>query len=54
MLVNSLLGIMIFGYSGYMFYRHIQKSKQGKCAACAIKDACYNETACTSPRTNYK
>lgn len=48
MMVNILLGSMIFGYAGYMFYRHVQKSKQGKCAACSIKETCKSETTCTS------
>jgi len=47
MLANIILGTVIFGYAGFAFYRHIQKSKQGKCAACAVKDACNSEASCT-------
>lgn len=54
MLVNILLGSMIFGYAVYMFYRHVQKSKRGKCAACSIKDTCNSEATCTSQITHYK
>jgi len=39
-LVNILIGGAIFGYAGWAFYRFIQKSKEGKCAACSIQSSC--------------
>lgn len=47
MVVNIILGAVIFGYAGYALIRHIQKSKQGKCAACAVKDACKDTSTCS-------
>ncbi|RSD29238.1 FeoB-associated Cys-rich membrane protein [Mesobacillus subterraneus] len=40
MIANLLIGSSIFGYAGWALYRFIQKSKQGKCAACSIQDSC--------------
>lgn len=54
MLANILLGSIIFGYAGFAFYKHIQKSKQGKCAACAVKSTCKSENVCTSSITDKK
>ena len=42
MLVNILLGIMIFGYATWTLFRYIKKSKQGQCATCALKETCKN------------
>jgi hypothetical protein len=52
MLTNILLGSIIFGYAGFSFYKHIQKSRQGKCAACAVKNACKSEAVCISQVTD--
>ncbi|WP_066058883.1 FeoB-associated Cys-rich membrane protein [Robertmurraya korlensis] len=54
MLVNILLGGIIFGYASFTFIKHIQKSKQGKCAACAVKNTCQSEAVCASKVTNNK
>ena len=40
MVANILIGAAIFGYAGWAIYRFIQKSKQGKCAACSSNDSC--------------
>jgi radical SAM protein with 4Fe4S-binding SPASM domain len=40
MLVNIIIGGAIFGYAAWAFYRFIQKSKEGKCAACSIQSSC--------------
>ncbi|WP_079507844.1 FeoB-associated Cys-rich membrane protein [Mesobacillus jeotgali] len=40
MIANILIGGAIFGYAGLAFYRFIQKSKEGKCAACSIQSSC--------------
>ncbi|WP_077298586.1 FeoB-associated Cys-rich membrane protein [Virgibacillus pantothenticus] len=49
MIVNILLGLVIFGYAGWMMVRHIRKSKQGKCAACALKKSCSSSCSETDP-----
>lgn len=43
--VSILLGILIFGYAAWMLVKQIQTSRKGKCAACAIKNAC-GQTDC--------
>ncbi len=40
MIMNYLIGAAIFGYAGWALYRFIQKSKKGKCAACAVEPVC--------------
>jgi hypothetical protein len=40
MLVNILLGVVIFGYAGFALFNAIRKSKKGKCAACSLKNNC--------------
>ncbi|SFJ76829.1 FeoB-associated Cys-rich membrane protein [Thermoflavimicrobium dichotomicum] len=40
MVINFLLGTLIFGYSGWVLYRYFQKTKQSKCAACSVKESC--------------
>ncbi len=40
MIVNVALGTLIFGYAAYALYRFVRKSKQGKCAACELNQAC--------------
>nr|WP_286164757.1 MULTISPECIES: FeoB-associated Cys-rich membrane protein [Clostridia] len=39
-MVNLLIGLIIFGYAGWMMIRHIKKSKQGKCTACPLNKSC--------------
>ncbi|WNB93788.1 FeoB-associated Cys-rich membrane protein [Bacillus sp. NEB1478] len=46
MLLNILLALLIFGYAGWAVFRHVKKSKQGKCAACSLAKNC--ETKCDS------
>ena len=40
MIINIVLGAAIFGYAGWALIRHINKSKEGKCAACSLKSSC--------------
>ncbi|MGA8943723.1 MAG: FeoB-associated Cys-rich membrane protein [Thermoactinomyces sp.] len=40
MIVNLLLGTLIFGYAGWAIYRRFKISKQGKCEGCSAKDSC--------------
>lgn len=44
MAVNIIIGVIIFGYAGYALFKFIKKSKQGKCASCAVKNSC--NTSC--------
>ncbi|MDP4087597.1 MAG: FeoB-associated Cys-rich membrane protein [Bacillota bacterium] len=37
---NWIIGIVIFAAAGWMFYKHIQKSKQGKCPSCSSDCSC--------------
>lgn len=39
-MVNVVLGTLIFGYAAYSITGFVKKSKQGKCAACAINKSC--------------
>ncbi|MFC7440908.1 FeoB-associated Cys-rich membrane protein [Laceyella putida] len=48
MVVNLLFGVAIFGYAAYTLIRFVNKSKQGKCATCAMKEGC--QTACDSSK----
>lgn len=40
MLINIVIGGAIFGYAGWALVRFINRSKKGKCAACAIQESC--------------
>jgi hypothetical protein len=40
MLVNILIGGVIFGYAGFSLVRFLRKAKEGKCAGCDIKSSC--------------
>jgi len=46
MLVNFLIGGAIFGYAGFALVRFINKSKQGKCAACSVQKNCTSQSNC--------
>ncbi|WP_017754597.1 FeoB-associated Cys-rich membrane protein [Calidifontibacillus oryziterrae] len=43
MLINIAIGTAIFGYAGWALFRHIKRSKQGKCAACSAKNSCHTK-----------
>lgn len=46
MVVNFIIGGVIFGYAAWAFVRFISKSKQGKCAACHSQKSCDTEQKC--------
>ncbi|MGG0656664.1 FeoB-associated Cys-rich membrane protein [Rummeliibacillus pycnus] len=48
MAASIIIGIVIFGYAGWTIYRHVQKSKEGKCAACELKKNCQSGCDLTS------
>ncbi|MCL6601377.1 MAG: FeoB-associated Cys-rich membrane protein [Paenibacillus sp.] len=39
-MINVLIVGLIFGYSGWMLYRHVQKGKKGACAGCDKGKTC--------------
>nr|WP_108722028.1 FeoB-associated Cys-rich membrane protein [Paenibacillus ihuae] len=39
-MVNIVIVAAVFGYSGWMIYRHVQKGKQGACAGCDKSKSC--------------
>lgn len=47
MLANIIIGTPIFGYATYALIKFINKSKKGKCAACALEKSCSSK--CESP-----
>ncbi len=40
MVGNWLIGGVIFLYTGWSLVRFLKRSKQGKCAACALNESC--------------
>lgn len=45
MMVNIIISGIIFGYAGFAFVKFLKKSKQGKCAACSMKDSCNSNSS---------
>lgn len=45
MILSLILGVLIFGYAGWTMYRHVKRSRKGKCAACSLNETC--QVACT-------
>jgi hypothetical protein len=37
---NVIIGVLIFGYAGWMLFRFVRKSKKGTCASCSINASC--------------
>lgn len=50
MVINILLGALIFGYAGWTLFRFVQKSKKGKCATCELKNVCH--TPCDTVKSD--
>ncbi|WP_197143389.1 FeoB-associated Cys-rich membrane protein [Lysinibacillus sphaericus] len=48
LLINILIGSIIFGYAGITLYKSIKKQKKGKCAACSIQKSC-SSNVCVPP-----
>lgn len=38
--INLVLGLLIFGYTLYIFIRFFKKVKKGKCSSCEINQHC--------------
>lgn len=43
MLANIIIGTAIFGYATYALIKFINKSKKGKCTACALEKSCSSQ-----------
>ncbi|WP_232697698.1 FeoB-associated Cys-rich membrane protein [Brevibacillus daliensis] len=39
-LLNWLVGLLVFGYAGWSIYRYYKRSKKGKCAGCSVEKSC--------------
>ncbi|MEK3986997.1 hypothetical protein CA600_09560 [Paenibacillus sp. VTT E-133280] len=58
-MINVLIVTLIFGYSGWIIYRHVQKGKQGACAGCDKGKTCSaasldSPLSCSSTPVNKK
>ncbi|WP_397539342.1 FeoB-associated Cys-rich membrane protein [Rummeliibacillus pycnus] len=54
MIASFIIGIIIFGYAGWTIYRHVQKSKEGKCGACELKNNCKSGCDISALQSNSK
>lgn len=54
MILNWIIGIIIFGYASFMIYRHIQNSKKSKCAGCPLKKNCSSVDGHCDPSGTYQ
>ncbi|MBO1582372.1 FeoB-associated Cys-rich membrane protein [Bacillus sp. XF8] len=44
MMVNIVIGAIIFGYAGYTLFNFVKRSKKGKCAACSLNKSCQSNS----------
>ncbi|HHT7086269.1 FeoB-associated Cys-rich membrane protein [Bacillus anthracis] len=44
MMVNIIIGAIIFGYAAYTLVHFVKRSKKGKCAACSLNKSCQSNT----------
>ncbi|WP_242144253.1 MULTISPECIES: FeoB-associated Cys-rich membrane protein [unclassified Bacillus cereus group] len=51
MIVNIVIGAVIFGYAVYTLFHFVKRSKKGKCAACSLNQSCQSKTC--SPNMNH-
>jgi hypothetical protein len=42
-MINWIIGIIIFSFAGWMLFKNIKKSKQGKCPSCSSGHSCGGE-----------
>ncbi|PEY42582.1 FeoB-associated Cys-rich membrane protein [Bacillus cereus] len=47
MMVNIIIGAVIFGYAGYTLFNFVKRSKKGKCAACSLNRSCPSKSCST-------
>lgn len=50
LIINLLIGCVIFGYVGFTLYKSIKKQKAGKCASCALQKDCSTSTCIPSSK----
>jgi FeoB-associated Cys-rich membrane protein len=43
-IVNSVIGTVIFGYAGYTLFNFVKNNKKGKCAGCSKNKSCQSKT----------
>lgn len=48
-LINIIIGGLVFGYAGFAMYRFVKRSKQGKCASCALNKSCASQCETHTP-----
>lgn len=51
-LINVIIGAIIFGWAAIALFKSIKKQKSGKCAACALQKKCPTNTCETPSKTN--
>ncbi|AVK99024.1 FeoB-associated Cys-rich membrane protein [Lysinibacillus sphaericus] len=52
MIINVVIGGIIFGYAGVTLYKSIKKQKKGKCAACSLQKSCTTNTCAPPAKIN--
>lgn len=50
LIINLLIGCVIFGYVCFTLYKSIKKQKAGKCASCALQKDCSTSTCIPSSK----
>lgn len=53
-LINVLIGAVIFGWAAIALYKSMKKQKAGKCAACALQKNCPTNTCAPPSKTNHQ
>jgi hypothetical protein len=48
-IANVVIVAAILGYACWMVVRHVRRSKEGKCAACAVKKSCESGSCAPQP-----
>lgn len=51
-LINVIIGAVIFGYVAMTLFKSVKKQKAGKCAACALQKNCPSNTCETPSKTD--
>ncbi|POZ55720.1 hypothetical protein LYSIN_00503 [Lysinibacillus sphaericus] len=51
-IINIVIGSIIFGYAGVTLYKSIKKQKKGKCAACSLQKSCTTNTCAPPAKIN--
>ncbi len=52
-MTSIILGLLIFGYAGWMLFRFVKKSKKGACASCPTNVSC-SRGACSAIEDTHK